>query len=105
MSTTKKNVKPFGIRDKVGYMFGDFGNDLTFVLSSMMLLKFYTDIMGVSAAIVGMMMMGARFVDAVTDITMGHKKCHCVDGVLLYYLGRCIYVHSDLLGNDYRCYR
>ena len=71
MSTTKKNVKPFGIRDKVGYMFGDFGNDLTFVLSSMMLLKFYTDIMGVSAAIVGMMMMGARFVDAVTDITMG----------------------------------
>ena len=37
----------------------------------MFLLKFYTDVMGVSAAIVGLMMMAARFVDAVTDVTMG----------------------------------
>ena len=35
------------------------------------MLKFYTDVMGVSAAIVGLMMMAARFVDAVTDVTMG----------------------------------
>ena len=35
------NVKPFGIKDKLGYMFGDFGNDFTFILSSMMLMKFY----------------------------------------------------------------
>ena len=69
--TNNSTVPAFGMKDRLGYMFGDFGNDLTFVLSSMMLLKFYTDIMGVSAAIVGMMMMGARFVDAVTDITMG----------------------------------
>ena len=27
--------------------------------------------MGVSAALVGLMMMAARFVDAVTDVTMG----------------------------------
>lgn len=27
--------KPFGMADKVGYMFGDFGNDFTFILSSM----------------------------------------------------------------------
>ena len=63
--------KPFGMKDKIGYMFGDFANDLTFVLSSMMLLKFYTDVMGVSAAIVGAMMMIARFVDAFSDVTMG----------------------------------
>lgn len=67
---TKKS-KPFGMMDKLGYMFGDFGNDFTFILSSMMLLKFYTDVMGVSAAIVGLLMMVARFVDAVTDVTMG----------------------------------
>lgn len=24
----EKAMRPFGIRDKVGYMFGDFGNDL-----------------------------------------------------------------------------
>jgi len=65
------NVKPFGIKDKLGYMFGDFGNDFTFILSTMILTKFYTDVMGVSAAVVGTIMMLARFVDAVTDVTMG----------------------------------
>ena len=38
-------VRPFGIRDKVGYLFGDFGNDFTFVFSTMMLMKFYTDVL------------------------------------------------------------
>ena len=50
---------------------GDFGNDFTFLLSSTFLLKFYTDVMGVDAFIVGIVMMLARFVDAVTDIAMG----------------------------------
>ena len=67
----KNNVKPFGMRDKIGYMFGDIGNDFTFLLSSSFLMKFYTDIMGVDAAIVGIAMMVARFVDAFTDVMMG----------------------------------
>ena len=66
-----QNLRPFGFKDKIGYMFGDFGNDFTFILSTMLLMKFYTDIMGVSAGIVGTIMMIARFVDAVTDVTMG----------------------------------
>lgn len=66
-----KNIQPFGMRDKVGYAFGDLGNDFTFMLSSMFMMKFYTDVMGVSAGIVGLLMMVARFVDAFTDITMG----------------------------------
>lgn len=70
MSTTK-TVKPFGMKDKLGYMFGDFGNDFTFILSSMMLMKFYSDVMGVSVGLVGIMMMVARFVDAFTDVAMG----------------------------------
>ena len=40
------------MRDKVGYMFGDFANDFTFILSSSFLMKFYTDVMGVSAGVV-----------------------------------------------------
>lgn len=64
-------VRPFGLRDKVGYLFGDFGNDFTFVFSTMMLMKFYTDVMGVSAGIVGLVMTIARIVDAFTDVTMG----------------------------------
>ena len=63
--------RPFGMRDKLGYLFGDFGNDFTFLLSSSFLLKFYTDVMGVSAAVVGVAMMVARFVDAFTDVAMG----------------------------------
>ncbi len=66
-----RDVKPFGMRDKLGYMFGDFGNDFTFILSTMILTKFYTDVMGISAAVVGTIMMLARFVDAVTDVAMG----------------------------------
>ena len=64
-------VKPFGTKDKLGYMFGDFGNDFTFILSGMLLMKFYSDVMGIEPYIVGLMMMIARFVDAVTDVTMG----------------------------------
>ncbi len=67
----EKKAKPFGIRDKLGYLFGDFGNDFTFILSTMVLMKFYTDVMGVSAGVVGTIMMIARFVDAFTDVTMG----------------------------------
>lgn len=65
------NTHPFGFRDKLGYLFGDFGNDFTFILSSSFLLKFYTDVMGMDPAVVGVIMMVARFVDAFTDVTMG----------------------------------
>lgn len=67
----KNNVRPFGFKDKIGYMFGDFGNDFTFILSSSFMLKFYTDVMGIHAGVVGVLMMAARFVDAFTDVAMG----------------------------------
>jgi len=57
--------------DKIGYLFGDFGNDFTFILASTFLLKFYTDVMGISAFIVGLMMMLSRITDAFTDVAMG----------------------------------
>ena len=67
----KNAVRPFGFRDKLGYLLGDFGNDFTFILSSSFLMKFYTDVMGVPGGIVGAIMMIARIVDAFTDVTMG----------------------------------
>ena len=69
--TNTSSVSAFGMKDRLGYMFGDFGNDFTFILSSMFMMKFYTDIMGLSAGVVGMLMMVPRFVDAFTDVTMG----------------------------------
>lgn len=71
MANQNSSVPAFGMKDKLGYMFGDFGNDFTFILSSSFMLKFYTDVMGVSAGVVGILMMAARFVDAITDVTMG----------------------------------
>lgn len=71
MKNNSGTVSPFGIKDKLGYLFGDFGNDFTFILSASFLLKFYTDVMGISAFVVGIAMMSARFVDAFTDIAMG----------------------------------
>ena len=67
----EKQTRPFGFQDKLGYLFGDFGNDFTFILSTMVLMKFYTDVVGISAGAVGTIMMLARFVDAFTDVTMG----------------------------------
>ena len=74
---TQNRLRPFGMRDKLGYMLGDLGNDFTFLLSTMMLTKFYTDVMGVSAGIVGTIMMLSRFVDAFTDVTMGRICDRC----------------------------
>ena len=71
MKLRTNDTRPFGIRDKIGYLFGDFGNDFTFILSSSFLLKFYTDVMGVSAFVVGIVIMVARFVDGFTDVAMG----------------------------------
>lgn len=70
-SRINTDKRPFGIRDKLGYLFGDFGNDFTFILSSSFLLKFYTDVMGVAPWIIGLVITIARFTDAFTDVTMG----------------------------------
>lgn len=74
---TKYSQRPFGWRDNVGYMFGNIGGDLVFGLCSGFLMKFYTDVMNVPAAIIGIMMMIAQVLDAVTDIGMGQicDKC------------------------------
>ena len=40
-----KEVRPFGIRDKVGYMFGDLANDFSVIFASTYVMVFYTKIM------------------------------------------------------------
>ena len=66
-----REERPFGLRDKLGYMFGDFGNDFTFIFASSYLMVFYTKVLGISGAVVGALFLGARVVDAFTDVTMG----------------------------------
>ena len=64
-------IRPFGGRDKLGYMLGNAANDFTFVFASLYLQVFYTDVLGISAALVGTMFLIARIVDAFTDTAMG----------------------------------
>ena len=71
MNTNSTNVRPFGWRDKVGYMLGNIANDFTFIFASLYLTVFYTDVLGVNAGIVGTMFLISRIVDAFTDTAMG----------------------------------
>lgn len=68
--------RPFGLPDKIGYMFGDFGNDFSFLFASNYLMVFYTKVLGISGFVVGLLFMGARIVDAFTDVTMGRIVDH-----------------------------
>lgn len=71
MDLKEKAIRPFGLRDKLGYMFGDFGNDFTFIFASTYVMIFYSKVMGINPAIIGVMFLVARCVDAFTDIGMG----------------------------------
>ncbi len=68
---SEKATRPFGIRDKIGYAMGDFGNNFTFVFASMYLMTFCTDVLGMVPAIVGTILAASKIVDAFTDFAMG----------------------------------
>ncbi len=65
------SVKPFGARDKIGYMFGDLGNDMSFALASTFLMVFYTNVLGVSATLVGTVLLLVRLLDSFVDVAIG----------------------------------
>lgn len=64
-------IRPFGMKDKIGYMLGNIGNDLTFQLATTYLMIFLTNIYEVSPAFVGTLFLIARLIDAFTDVGMG----------------------------------
>ena len=66
-----RDEKPFGFKDKLGYLLGDLGNDFAFMFTSMYLMIFYTKVWGVSASTVGVLFLVSRCLDAFTDIGMG----------------------------------
>ena len=69
--SNEKTIRPFGWKDKVGYMLGNIANDFTFIFASLFLTVFYTDVLGINAGLVGTMFLIARIVDAFTDTAMG----------------------------------
>ncbi len=71
MSKSPASLRPFGWKDRVGYMVGNVANDFTFIFASLYLQVFYTDVLGINAALVGTMFLISRIVDAFTDTAMG----------------------------------
>lgn len=70
-SVPPRSVRPFGLRDKIGYMFGDFGNDFSFILQMMFFMVFYTNVIGINPAHVGTLFLVARIIDGFTDVAVG----------------------------------
>ncbi|MFC0215143.1 MFS transporter [Paenibacillus chartarius] len=64
-------MRPFGNRDRIGYMFGDLANDLIFVYMATYLMLFYTDIMGINGQAIGVMFLVVRLWDALCDVAIG----------------------------------
>ncbi len=64
-------TRKFCMIDKVGYLFGDLGNDFFFLLVSSFLMVYYTDIFHINAASVGSLFLIARLWDAIADVTWG----------------------------------
>jgi len=60
-----------GVVQYLGYAGGDAANNLTFTLVSMFLLVYYTDVVGISAAAAGTLLLVARVWGAFTDVFAG----------------------------------
>lgn len=67
----KDSSRPFGLRDKIGYMFGDLGNCFILGLLNAFLMIYYTNVLGISAGIIGLLFLSARFIDAFADVAVG----------------------------------
>ncbi len=63
--------RPFGMRDKLGYLLGNLGNDFMFSFAGVFLMVFYTKVLGISSSLVGILFLTARVLDGVTDLSMG----------------------------------
>lgn len=68
---TKVPEKIIGFKEKIGYASGDMASVLFFKVFSSFLMFFYTDIIGIEAAVIATMLWITRIFDAFTDPMMG----------------------------------
>jgi sugar (glycoside-pentoside-hexuronide) transporter len=71
MEKNSKRKRTLPWLDNLGYSMGNFGSNLIFGMAGFYMVYFYTDVMGISAAIVSVLMLVARFWDAINDPIMG----------------------------------
>lgn len=91
MDTSKKLSASYvviGVKEKIGYGFGDFASNLSFGFVSLFLLFFYTNIYGISAVQASLIFVIARVIDAIFNILIGFAvdKTHSRHGKLRPWL-------------------
>lgn len=64
-------VKPFGMKDKIGYAFGDLGTTMMMGILASLQSIFYTNFLGINPAVVGTIATFTTIVGAFTDLTAG----------------------------------
>ena len=65
-----QQIRPFGARDKWSYMFGDLGCNMSFALNSYLML-FYTQYIGLSMQVWGVIILVLKIWDGINDPIMG----------------------------------
>ena len=66
-----KEVRPFGMRDKIGYGLGDFGCNMSFAFINNYLKVFYVTCMGIKAKHFAVIILLAKIFDAINDPIIG----------------------------------
>ncbi len=84
--TVTIKAHPFDWRDKIGYMFGDIGNNFSFNVVNSFLMIFYTNVYGLTGSQTAIVFLLARIVDAISDVVVGRL----VDNSKLHKRGRFI---------------
>lgn len=67
----KKNTRPFGMIDQVGYALGDVGGSFINLFIDAWVLVFATDVLGISPYFMSALFLGARLFDAINDPIIG----------------------------------
>lgn len=70
-TNANKIERPFGTRDKVGYMFGDFGCNMSFQLIASWLMLFVTQGLGLTMADWSIIVIVSKIFDAINDPIIG----------------------------------
>lgn len=71
MSQSQTAVRPFGIRDKIGYALGDFACNLSFSLLSTYMMLYYMQYMGISKTDWAWIIIVGKLWDALNDPVIG----------------------------------
>ena len=69
--STNKQLRPFGMRDKIGYAFGDFGCNMSFAFINSYLMLFYVTCMKIDPKHFAVLILLGKIFDAINDPIIG----------------------------------